>query len=75
MNLIELTDPRTNWGIKRRKDGRFVIIDAILGYDLDSCQGHGFGSYEKAFNYGRNKYHTDGACTGEPNIDELITLF
>ncbi len=22
MNLIELTDPRTNWGIKRRDDGR-----------------------------------------------------
>lgn len=75
MNLNELTHPRTNWGIKRRDDGRYVIIDAVLGYVLDSCQGYGFRSYDKARNYGRKKYHTDGACTGEPNIDELNTLF
>lgn len=64
-----------NWGIKRMKNGRFIIIDTISGIIIDDAQGYGFEAYNKAFNYGFNKFKTRGECNGFPNIDEFNSLF
>lgn len=64
-----------NWGIKRMKNGRFIIIDTISGIIIDDAQGYGFEAYNKAFNYGFNKFKTRGECNGFPNIDEFNFLF
>ena len=46
------------WGIARRKDGRYVIIDTVTS---DVLHGGKFGytSYVKEYNYGYNQYHTE----------------
>ena len=65
----------SNWGIKRDRNGRYVLYDTSTDDILDDAQGHGFETYEKAYNYGYNKYHTGGVCTGNPNADYYNTLF
>ena len=64
-----------NWGIKRMKNGRFILIDTISGIIIDDAQGYGFETYNKAYNYGFNKFKTQGECNGLPNIDEFNSLF
>lgn len=68
-------DFSNTWGIKREGNGRYVIIDTATGEVLDDIQGYGCESYDKARNYGYCKYHTDGKCSGVPNIDNYNTLF
>lgn len=58
------------WGIAKRKDFRFVIIDTLTNDVIDDCNQNGFSSYEKAYNYGWNMFKKIGKCTGTPNIDE-----
>ena len=74
MNFSESTDFRLNWGIKRRSDGRYILIDASCDSVLDNCQGKGFETYGKAYNYEYNKYHTNCKCNGKPNIDEFCVF-
>jgi hypothetical protein len=53
----------------RDGNGRFAIIDISTGTVIDNAQGHGYDSYDSAYNFGYNKFHTKGACNGEPNVD------
>jgi len=41
---------------------RYLIQNTYTGKILDDAQGSGFSSEELAFNYGKNKYHTNGMC-------------
>jgi len=66
--------PHTTWGIKRERNGRYVLYNTTSGDVMDDAQGYGFESYYKEYNYGYNKYHNGGNCNGMPNIDELNTL-
>jgi hypothetical protein len=52
------TEPRL-WEIKLWSNHRFVIIDPTSGKVLHDQSGYGFKSYEKAYNYGYNQYHTN----------------
>ncbi len=53
------------WGIipMPNRPGRYVIQNTHTGKILDDAQGAGFSSEELAYNYGKNKYHTNGACS------------
>ncbi len=62
------------WGIMRKGDGRYAIIDTCSGNILDNAQGNGFGSYFAAYRYGYNKFGTKGQCNGKPNVDEFNSL-
>lgn len=54
-----------NWGIARREDRRYVIIDAI-SHNILYAGRHGFRSYNSAYNYGFKQYHTEAVnCTEE----------
>jgi len=52
------TEPRL-WEIKLWSNHRFVIIDPTSGKVLHDQCGYGFKSYEKAYNFGYNQYHTN----------------
>ena len=41
-----------NWGIKRMKNGKFILIDTISGGVLHNAQGYGFTTYYKAYYFG-----------------------
>ena len=64
-----------NWGIKRMKNGKFILIDTISGGVLHNAQGYGFTTYYKAYYFGFNTYRTHGKCNGTPNVDEYEPLF
>jgi hypothetical protein len=74
MNRIVDKTSNNDWGIMRDGNGRFAIIDISAGTLIDNAQGHGYDSYDSAYNFGYNKFHTKGACNGEPNVDYLNTL-
>ena len=75
MKTTENNNRYSTWGIKRHANGRFCIFDTSSDIAIDNAQGHGFDSYDSAYYFGYNKFHTKGACNGKPNIDEFITLF
>lgn len=53
------------WGIARREDQRYVIIDAV-SHNILYAGRHGFKSYNSAYNYGFKHYHTEPInCTEE----------
>ena len=66
------------WGITRREDGRYIIIDTAT-YDVLHDGQHGFKTYQSASNYGYNQYHTEpvNCVEGEPVESEVVknTLF
>ena len=74
MNEKVNNSPFTAWGIKRKGNGRCIIIDTDDKHVLDDAQGNGFKTYDAAYSYGYNKYHNQGQCNGEPNIDEFNSL-
>ena len=64
-----------NWGIKRMKNGKFILIDTISGGVLNNAHGYGFTTYYKAYYVGFHTYRTHGKCNGKPNVDEYEPLF
>ena len=64
-----------NRGIKRMKNGKFIIIDTTFGGVLYNAQRYGFATYFKAYKFGFNTYRTHGKCNGKPNVDEYEPLF
>jgi hypothetical protein len=59
MNTADFNSDSHLWEIKLWQNHRFVIIDPISGKVLHDQCGYGFKSYEKAYNYGYNQYHTN----------------
>ncbi len=47
------------WVIRPRKNNRYVIEDPATGDVLNDADGHGFKSYDSAYKYGYNQYHTN----------------
>ncbi len=52
------------WDIKEMPNNpkRYVIYDVHTDVILDDAQGHGFKNYDSAYNYGSNKYKSNGMC-------------
>lgn len=62
------------WGITRRADGRYVIIDTIARDVLHDGQ-YGFKSYEAARNYGYYQYKTEPINCVEDSAVKQDSLF
>ncbi len=52
------------WGIMAMptKPSRFCIYNTQTGKIIDDMQGAGFSNEERAYNYGKNKFHSNGMC-------------
>ena len=66
-----MTNTRT-WDIKTGANRRFVIIDPTSGEVLHDADGYGFKSYDSAYKYGYNQYHTNPIGYKETETDPLF---
>jgi len=66
-----MTNTRT-WDIKTGANRRFVIIDPTSGEVLHDADGYGFKSYDSAYKYGYNQYHTNPIGNKETETDPLF---
>jgi len=62
------------WRIIKRCDGRYVIVESTTGIVLHDGQ-YGFKSYESAYNFGINQYHTEPEVNVEYKVYESNKLF
>jgi len=60
------------WEIKTGVNRRYVIVDPISGKVLHDADGYGFKSYDSAYKYGYNQYHTNPIGYKEIKSNQLF---
>ena len=60
------------WDIKTGANRRFVIIDPTSSEVLHDADGYGFKSYDSAYKYGYNQYHTNPIGYKEIKSNQLF---
>ena len=60
------------WEIKTGVNRRYVIVDPISGEVLHDADGYGFKSYDSAYKYGYNQYHTNPIGYKEIKSNQLF---
>jgi L-ascorbate metabolism protein UlaG (beta-lactamase superfamily) len=60
------------WEIKTGMNRRYVIVDHTSGEVLHDADGYGFRSYDSAYNYGYNQYHTNPVGYKETVTNQLF---
>ena len=60
------------WEIKTGVNRRYVIVDPTSGEVLHDADGYGFKSYDSAYKYGYNQYHTNPIGYKEIKSNQLF---